>query len=107
MKSTTKNANKTLIEKLSPTKLRLSPKMRWIIDSVTAQDYGSRGPRGEAPGHLSITSDGYVLHGNMFIGAFQDMLENFKGVLDTIEATPAERSAFSQLVKFNTTDWRS
>jgi hypothetical protein len=102
----------SLILKLSPRKLKLSPKMRWIIDAVTGQDYGARGPMGQAPTHLNITSDGFVTTGGagsegaMFIGGFESFHNNLVGVLDTVEATEPERQEFWTLYLKNVTDWR-
>jgi len=97
----------SLIAKLSPGQIRLSPKMRWIIDSLTGQDYGARGPRGEMPAHLSITSDGYVQSGSMFLGDAGELSVNVEGVLQTIGVKPEERKAFDTLRRKNLTDWRS
>lgn len=101
-----KKPNETLLSKLSPNQLRLSPKMRWLIDSITGQDNGARGPRGEAPGPLSITSDGYLMHSNMFIGDAQDLAININGILKVICATNKEKQAFAMLYQQNVTDWR-
>jgi hypothetical protein len=107
MKSTKKVDSATsLISKLSPSQIRLSPKMRWIIDSLTGQDHGARGPRGEAPAHLSVTSDGYVQSGSMFLGDVGELSVNVEGVLQTISVTPEERKVFDTLRRQNLTDWR-
>lgn len=107
-----KDTTDKLIAKLSPRYLKLSAKMRWVIDAVTGQDYGSRGPMGQAPTHLNITSDGFVMTGGagsegaMFIGGYESFKANLDGVLDTVDATTDERTAFWQLVKQHVTDWR-
>jgi hypothetical protein len=101
-----KTAVVTLMEKLSPAKLSLSPKMRWLIDSLTGQDNGARGPRGEAPQMLQITSDGFVQAGSMFIGSFDDLKDNLDGVLATVEASYSEQIAFWHLYQQHTMDWR-
>jgi hypothetical protein len=101
------DAKITLIEKLSPSKLKLSPKMRWLVDSLTGQDYGARGPRGEAPQMLQITSDGFVQAGSMFIGDYTDLKQNLDGVLYTIAATTDERITFWDIYKQHVMDWRS
>lgn len=107
MKSTKKvDSTTSLIAKLSPSQIRLSAKMRWIMDSLTGQDYGARGPRGEAPAHLSTTSDGYVQSGSMFIGDAGELSTNVEGVLQTIGITPKERKAFDVLRAQHLTDWR-
>lgn len=100
-------SKKQILEKLDPQHLRLSPKMRWIIDSVTGRDFGARGPRGEKPGPISITSDSFVVAGSMFIGSAADLDQNINGVLDAVEATAAEREAFKLIYAQHVTDWRT
>jgi hypothetical protein len=96
-----------VIEKLSPAKVRLSPRMRWIVDSLTGQDYGARGPRGEAPGHISITSDGFLTHESMFLGSWDDLNRNLVGLLvDTLHLTKLELRAFWALYQQHVTDFR-
>lgn len=99
-------AEASILNKISPRSLKLSPKMRFILDCVTGQDYGARGLRGESPMPLSITSDGFIIVGSMFIGEASDLERNVEGVLKTVEATKAEREAFNLMYKKHVTDWR-
>ena len=96
----------TVLEKLHPSNIRLSPKMRWLMDSLTGQDNGARGPRGEAPMMLQITSDGFVQAGSMFIGDARELMDNVEGVLDTVNATSDERIAFAAIIRRRVQDWR-
>src|SRR5271166_1131369 len=95
-----------LLDRLSPKKLNLSPKMRWMLDSVTGQDNGARGPRGELPQCLQITSDGFLTAGSMFLGNADDLQRNLDGVLCTVQASTDERIVFWEIYKAHTQDWR-
>lgn len=72
---------------------RMSPRLAWIMSGILGHDFGVRDSHGNACGPLTVTSDGFALGamGNAFIGDVADVRDNFRGLLDHVGATDAER----------------
>lgn len=97
-----------LQKKLHPSRFsNMSPKMAWIISAIIGTDW-SKGPRGESPhgAHFSITSDGHIISGNMYLGDANEFKENIDNLIKCAELSTQEQQAFDLLFKNKITDWR-
>lgn len=85
----------------------MSPKMAFIVGAIIGEDWAN-GPRGEtSPGsHFSITSDGGVICGNMFIGAASDFEDNLMRLEQAAKLNEEQRILFAKLKEVVVTDWR-
>lgn len=93
-----RDAFASLRQKLHPTRLRLSPRMRALVDFVLGERFTT--PWVEA---LSITSDDFVvlqpaddsglLHDEL-LGEADDLYRNYAGVLQVVGVTGAEARQF-------------
>lgn len=109
MKTNVAPANPTLqnlITKLHPKRYsNMSAKMAWILSCILGTDW-AKGPRGEAPTrHFSITSDGHVVSGDMYIGDKTDFISNITRLLEVADLDEDERAAFLELYSIRVTDW--
>lgn len=80
-----------------------SPMMHYIMSTIVRADW-VRAPRGV--GHFSITSDGFVVDGGVFLGSAADFQRNIQGYVEAAGLAPAERDLFSRLYSQAVTDWR-
>ena len=102
-----------LAEKLNPRKLGYSPKMAAIVGAIIGHDYGSRDPRGGKIGHISITSDGFIIaqttshETGAFLGEASDLERNLIMLVDDAKLTKEERAEYDRLYHSNVTDWRA
>jgi hypothetical protein len=76
----------------------MSPKMAFIVGAIIGEDW-AKGPRGEtSPGsHFSITSDGFVICGNMFIGAVDEFDKNLEQLEQAAKLNEEQRILFACL----------
>lgn len=86
----------------------MSPKMAFIVGAILGEDWAS-GPRGEQASttHFSVTSDGYVVAGNMFIGSADDFDDNLERLEQAAKLNEEQRKLFARLKALHVTDWRS
>lgn len=101
-----KKTLRSLRSKLHPRHFTgMSPKMGWIVSVFLGTDWAA-GPRGEKPiGSFSITSDGFVQIGNMFIGGKKDFERNLITLLHAAKLNMQEATLFSQLYADKVQDW--
>ena len=79
--------------------------MAFIVSCIIGANW-AKGPRGETPNQsFSITSDGFVTSGNMFIGNKNDFVNNIRILLDVSGLTSMERALFEQLYAEKVQDW--
>ena len=91
-----------LSDKLHPTQFSdMSPKLGAIVACILGENWTS--PR---LSHLSITSDGFVVSGDHFIGSAQDLQRNIDNLLEVADLTKEETRVFWELYACNVTDWR-
>ena len=95
-----------LAKKLHPRKLNVSPQFGFIIGAILGQAWvtGPRGERSESA-HFSITSDGFLLSGGMFIGSMEDCEENMRRIVAPL-LNDQEKELFNALYLGRFTDWR-
>jgi hypothetical protein len=55
---------------------------------------------------LSITSDGFLVSGNYFLGAAEDLENNVTRLLDCAGVTKEEEAEFRRIMKQKIQDWR-
>lgn len=85
----------------------MSPKMAFIVGAIIGEDW-AKGPRGEtSPGsHFSITSDGFVVCGSMFIGDVEDFNGNLERLEQAAKLNEEQRILFAKRKAAVVTDWR-
>ena len=59
-----------------------------------------------AGGGMSITSDGFVVSGSLFIGSADDLERNLRGFLNAAEVNEDERTLFGAMYSQKVHDWR-
>jgi hypothetical protein len=99
---------KELKERLHPKRFtEMSSKMAFIVGAILAEDWAS-GPHGEkSPGtHFHITSDGYVISGNMFIGSVEEFENNLERLEQAAKLNEEQRKMFALLKDSCITDYR-
>lgn len=103
----------TLAEKLNPKAHGFSPMMTALVGALIGHDFSARDPRGGKLGHLSITSDGFLIadttshETGAFIGTAADFERNLAAILKDADLTEEEQAQFSVLKARNLTDWRT
>lgn len=93
----------TLKEKLHPKRFRCSPQFHAIIAYIL----GERGWTTPEICTLSITSDGFVVSMDNFIGSATDLEQNISGALDAANCTEKQKGHFWTLYKERVQDWRN
>lgn len=97
---------KRLLEKLHPDNIPpFSPKMVAIMGAFLNQDWASP-TRGGPLGAFSVTSDGFVMSGNHFLGTAADFESNIKLYVEAAKLNGAERAYWDELYARKVTDWR-
>jgi len=100
---------KELKDRLHPRRYPgMSPKMAFIVGAILGEDWAS-GPRGEkSPGtHFHITSDGFVVSGDMFIGSVDDFENNLERLEQAAKLNEEQRKMFALLKSACVTDYRN
>ena len=101
-----------LAKRIDPKRLGYSPKMAALVGAVIGFDYGVRDGKGGKLGHLSITSDGFIIaastahESGAFIGTLADFERNLKSLIQDANLTDSEKMMFAKLYKSNVTDHR-
>jgi hypothetical protein len=101
-----------LAERINPRRYGFSPKMSALVGAIIGHDYGVRDRKGGQLGHLSITSDGYIIaastahESGAFVGAADDLDENLRKLFHDAKLTEPERAEFFRRYSANVTDWR-
>ncbi len=91
----------SLITKFS--RLNTGDTLMFCISTILGTDWVTS-PR--AAGGLSITSDGFVVSGGLFVGSADDLVRNLVNVCDLLELTEDERDLLYELYRSRVTDWR-
>ena len=111
MKKISPNIMSNLRREFHPNRFSdMSPKMAFLVGGILGEDWARCPNHSEVinPGHLSITSDGYLLscHGQCFIGSATDWDRNLANLLKLVTMTEGEREAWDTLYNSKVTDWR-
>jgi hypothetical protein len=80
-----------------------SDKMYWIMSVILGQEWITR--QGSYD-QFSITSDGYVIDNDFFLGSADEFERNVRGYVEVAELTPAQTKYFWKLYDMKVTDWR-
>lgn len=85
----------------------MSPKMAFIVGAFLGEDW-AKGPRGESSlnARFSITSDGFVICGNMFLGDASDFEGNLERLEQSADFNEEQRILFAHLKRDKIKDWR-
>lgn len=83
--------------------VQTSDRMGWIVSTVLGQDWVTH-PR--ASGGFSITSDGFVVSGGLFVGSLEDFQGNILGFLTAAGVTAAEFELFRGLYSLRVSTWQ-
>ena len=103
-----------LINKLHPSKVPskvtgFSPQMYLIVSSILGQSWsvGLSNQDSLRPGRgFSITSDGFVTSGRLFLGSVAQFVVDIRLYLDAAKLSQADRIAFWALYDDIVSDWR-
>ena len=97
--------NKTLATmRAKLARVRASDKMEWIISSI---DGSGRVMCAQGGGGFSITSDGHVLSGDLFLGSVVDFERNIRGFASAAKLDDDELALFATMYSEITYDWRT
>ena len=92
----------SLKEKLNPRRFSgMSGRMGAILGYILGEAYTE--PQIHA---LSITSDGFLVSGQYFLGDAKDLEDNVTCLLDCADLTAAEKKEFRTVMKQKVQDWR-
>ena len=80
----------------------MSPKMAAIVASILGEKWTD-----PPMGSISITSDGYAISGDCFIGSADDLMRNVQNLIIAAELTSEEKKEFWALYNGKVTDWRT
>jgi len=83
--------------------LKTGDQLMFCISLILGVDWVTH-PR--AMGGLSITSDGFVVSGGLFIGSADELVRNLAGASEAVGLNEAEKEAFRDLFYNTVTDWR-
>lgn len=78
--------------------------MTALVGAIIGHDYGVRDSRGARLVSLSITSDGFVLSGQAFIGDVRDLEANME--VFSRDLSPTDAKQLADLYDRNVKDWR-
>jgi len=98
----------SLVKKFHPSKVAMHPKTAFFIGAFLGQDW-VKGPRGEksSVAHFSITSDEFVVSGDMFLGGWEEIQTNLLDAAKQPKLTAEEKKVFNILFQSRFTDWRN
>jgi len=97
-------------DRINPARFNFSPMLTAIVGGIIDHDYGVRDRKGGKLGHLSITSDGYVIatstahESGAFLCAASDLERNIAAWKSGLAAD--DQAAFESLYARNVNDWR-
>ena len=92
----------TLAQKLHPGRYtEMSAKMAAIVGYVVGEEWTT-----PTINSLAITSDGFVVSMNNFIGTASDLEQNVGRLLDMADLTDEELAEWEHLYQMKVTDWR-
>lgn len=91
-----------ITNKFHPSVFRCSPMFHAVIAYILGQVWTKPSLR-----TLSITSDGFVVSEQNFIGSVEDLERNLGGASAAAELTDAEAVFFYELYRSKVDDWRN
>lgn len=91
----------TLKQKFHPNRFRCSPQFHAMIAFVLGEEWTT-----PSLCTMSITSDGFVVSLQNFLGSASEMEENFRGALNHVNATDKQKQEFWKRYKARVCDWR-